>query len=89
MLTLEPIDSNSEEEDKAYNFLIEKGFEEEDVKLIQKCYEKESVKFSIKTFNSISLNEMKEDLKKYKESKYVSDIKNVCLNFLNKLKILV
>ena len=80
MLELVPITTEKEEEEEAYIFLINEGFDNEDLKIIKNHYDKEGVKFCIKTFNAISIEEMKEDLKKYKNKSSFRKCKKVFVN---------
>jgi len=77
MLELVPITTEEEEEEEAYNFLINEGFDNEDLKIIKNHYDKEGVKFCTKTFNAISIEEMKDDLKKYKEKRHFKECTKV------------
>ena len=79
MLELTPITTEKEEDEEAYNFLINEGFDNEDLEIIKDHYDKEGVKFCIKTFNAISIEEMKDDLKKYKK-KHFRKCKKVFVN---------
>ena len=67
------IDDDNEEE--TYNYLIYQGFEKDDILFLKVIYKKEGIKFCIKTFNSFSLLELKDNLneKKAKEK----DNKNI------------
>ena len=67
------IDDN---EEKAYNYLIYQGFEVNDILFLKGVYKKEGIKFSIKTFNSFSLLELKDNLneKKAKKNKKIFKI---------------
>ena len=80
MLELVPITTEKEEEEEAYNFLINAGFDNEDLKIIKDHYDKEGVKFCIKTFNAISIEEMKDDLKNYKNKSAFKKCKKVFVN---------
>jgi len=64
------VDDNEEE---TYNYLIYQGFEKNDILFLKEIYKKEGVKFCIKTFNSFSLLELKDNLneKKAKENKNI------------------
>ena len=66
------VDDNEEE---TYNYLIYQGFEKNDILFLKEIYKKEGIKFCIKTFNSFSLLELKDNLneKKAKEK----DNKNI------------
>ena len=77
MLELVPITT---EEEEAYIFLINEGFDNDDLKIIKDHYDKEGVKFSIKTFNAISIEEMKDDLKKYRNKNPFKKCKKVFVN---------
>jgi len=77
MLELVPITT---EEEEACNFLINEGFDKEDLKIIKDNYDKEGVKFCIKTYNAISIEEMKDDLKKYKKKSPFKKCKKVFIN---------
>ena len=62
--------------DETYNYLIYQGFEENDILFLKEIYKKEGIKFCIKTFNSFSLLELKDNLneKKAKENKNIIKI---------------
>ena len=64
------VDDNEEE---TYNYLIYQGFEKNDILFLKEVYKKEGIKFCIKTFNSFSLLELKDNLneKKEKENKNI------------------
>ena len=64
------VDDNEEE---TYNYLIYQGFEKDDILFLKEIYKKEGIKFCIKTFNSFSLLELKDNLneKKEKENKNI------------------
>ena len=64
------VDDNEEE---TYNYLIYQGFEKDDILFLKEVYKKEGIKFCIKTFNSFSLLELKDNLneKKEKENKNI------------------
>ena len=59
--------------DETYNYLIYQGFEENDILFLKEIYKKEGIKFCIKTFNSFSLLELKDNLneKKATENKNI------------------
>ena len=67
------IDDDNDNEEKTYNYLIYQGFEEDDILFLKSIYKKEGIKFCIKTFNSFSLLELKDNLnkKKAKENKNI------------------
>ena len=58
------VDDNEEE---TYNYLIYQGFEKDDILFLKEIYKKEGIKFCIKTFNSFSLLELKDNLNEKKE----------------------
>ena len=64
------VDDNEEE---TYNYLIYQGFEKDDILFLKEVYKKEGIKFCIKTFNSFSLLELKDNLneKKAKDNKNI------------------
>ena len=59
--------------EETYNYLIYQGFEENDILFLKEIYKKEGIKFCIKTFNSFSLLELKDNLneKKATENKNI------------------
>lgn len=68
------------EHQETCDWLKSKSFNDKDIFHIKKLYEKEGVKFCIKTFNAISIEEMKEDLKKYKNKSSFRKCKKVFVN---------
>ena len=64
------VDDNEEE---TYNYLIYQGFEKDDILFLKEVYKKEGIKFCIKTFNSFSLLELKDNLNEEK----AKDNKNI------------
>ena len=66
------VDDNEEE---TYNYLIYQGFEKDDILFLKEVYKKEGIKFCIKTFNSFSLLELKDNLNEKK--KKTKDNKNI------------
>ena len=55
--------------EETYNYLIYQGFEENDILFLKEIYKKEGIKFCIKTFNSFSLLELKDNLNEKKSKK--------------------
>ena len=64
---------DDDNEEVTYNYLIYQGFEENDILFLKEIYKKEGIKFCIKTFNSFSLLELKDNLneKKARENKNI------------------
>ena len=64
---------DDDNEEVTYNYLIYQGFEENDILFLKEIYKKEGIKFCIKTFNSFSLLELKDNLneKKAKEKENI------------------
>jgi hypothetical protein len=62
-----------DDEEETYNYLIYQGFEKDDILFLKEVYKKEGIKFCIKTFNSFSLLELKDNLneKKAKDNKNI------------------
>ena len=62
-----------DDEEETYNYLIYQGFEKNDILFLKEVYKKEGIKFCIKTFNSFSLLELKDNLneKKAKDNKNI------------------
>ena len=52
--------------EETYNYLIYQGFEKNDILFLKEIYKKEGIKFCIKTFNSFSLLELKDNLNEKK-----------------------
>ena len=63
--------------DETYNYLIYQGFEENDILFLKEIYKKESIKFCIKTFNSFSLLELKDNLNEKKEKENKNILKKI------------
>ena len=63
--------------EETYNYLIYQGFEENDILFLKEIYKKEGIKFCIKTFNSFSLLELKDNLNEKKATENKNILKKI------------